>query len=584
MNAAHFDLRPHAGNSTTLMGVLDQRAREAPDRVLYRFLREGELETDSLTAGELRRRALRIAAELTARGATGERALLLYPQGLAFLSAFFGCLYAGVVAVPVSLPSRKRGFEALQRVTEDADAKWLLSTSEFIERFSVAAPGAALPERLCLLASDELESSPGAARPVCEPGPQDPALIQYTSGTTGPARGVVVTHDNLVDNHRQVARALNGHAESVYVSWLPMFHDMGLGIALQAVSVGAQAILMPPRSFVQEPRRWLAAISRYRGTISGGPDFAFELCAARISQAECEGLDLSSWRVAYNGSEPVRAETLVQFSRRFAGAGFRHEAFQPVYGLAEATLLVSSEPPAEPPIVRRFSAEALEQGEARLADGERARPLVSVGRPWPGTRVKIVDPETREECPANRVGEIWIQGRSVAAGYFERESETRASFDAGLAHGQGCFFRSGDLGVIVEGRLFVVGRQRDALVVGDRTYYPQDIEATASQCHAALAPHGAAAFSLGATEDVVVVQEVSRSALRTVDADEVMRAIRAAVRREHGLDVTAVLIKPATLPRTTSGKVQRRRCRAAYLDQALSHLPTFSAAASGASG
>ena len=562
----------------TLTSALDSRAQEFPERVAYRFLKDGEHEVGQLTFGELRSRALRVAVHLTSLNAPGERAILLFPQGFDFIVAFFGCLYAGVIAVPASASNRKRGLEVVRRIAADCDATWLLSTGDILEQFRDDRAGCATLARLSCLDTEAFQN--GAQDDWVPPqlDADETALLQYTSGATAAPRGVMVTHANLAHNHRQVALCLGSDETTTYVSWLPMFHDMGLGIALQAVWVGVPCILMSPRAFVQEPRRWLAAISRYRATCSGGPDFAFELCVRKLGQQERAGLDLSCWRVAYNGSEPVNAATLERFGRAFAEVGFRHQAFQPVYGLAEATLLVSSEPPGEAPIVRHFSGEALERGlGVRVAAGA-GRALVSCGRPWLEATLAIVDPHAREACAEGRVGEIWVCSPSVAAGYWNREPETRAAFFAATARGAGSYLRTGDLGFIDEGRLFVTGRARDLIVVKDQSHYPQDIEATVSASHPALVPHGCAAFSLPPDQGggLVLVQEVARSAFRTLSADDVMLAIRRAALREHALEPQAiVLLKPATLPRTTSGKVRRSGCRAAYLERSLSAVASW---------
>lgn len=579
MNEAVVPSAAEPAPCATLTDVLDLRARTIPDKIAYRFLRDGELETESISFGALRERALAIAAQLVALGACGERAVLVYPQGLAFLSAFWGCLYASVVAVPASVPNKKRGIDIVRRVAADAQARFLLSTGPLLEALaSDARERAGLTNLSCFDTESGAANVDVAALPQLEP--TDLALLQYTSGSTGLPRGVMVTHENLVENHRHVAACLGSDADTKYVSWLPMFHDMGLGIALQAVWVGVETILMPPRAFVHDPLRWLAAIARYRATTSGGPDFAFDLCVRRVSEQDRQALDLSCWRTAYNGSEPVDVATLQRFAAAFASTGFREAAFQPVYGLAEATLLASSEQPEDPLVVRVFDQQALARGEATPATGEGGRALVSLGRPWPGTSLAIVDPVTREECVPGRIGEVWLQGKSVARGYFGRETETRATFAASTARGRGSFLRTGDLGFVAGGRLFVTGRRRDVIVLGRRTYYPQEMEATASRSHPALTPYGAAAFTPGHGDGLVIAQEVSRSALRGLDAERVMSDLCAAVARAHGVEVRAVdLLMPGTLPRTTSGKVRRGACRAAFRDHAFSVLASFRIAA-----
>ncbi len=550
---------------STFTGLLDRRASEQAEHVAYVWLGEGEEVLERLTFSELRRRALSVAARLSQLPARGERALIVLPQGLSFLAAFFGCLYAGVVPVPVSPPNRKRGLEIVRAIAVDSGASVLISSGALGEQLAADDEGLAALAQIDLF---DWPKPPAGFQPAAIE-PQSIALLQYTSGTTRSPRGVAVTHANLVANHRQVAACLNSDARTVYVSWLPMFHDMGLGIALSAVWAGACTVLMSPRSFFQEPLRWLRVISRYRATTSGGPNSAYALCLSRITPEERRQLDLSSWRVAFNGSEPVHTSTLRRFAEEFAEAGFDRAALHPVYGLAEATLLATSEPPGQGALVRHFSADALEEGRLHGHDTEsgRARTLVSCGKPWPGTEIAIVAAGGSAELSPGCVGEVWIRGPSVAAGYWNRDAETRASFDLTTADGRRGFVRSGDLGVVDDDALFVLGRQSDVLAIHGRTYYPHDIETSSSSSYPDFVPHASAAFLLrrGGGHQLVIVQEVSRTALRQLNAAAAVDAIRRAVSQQHRLVVAAVaLIKPATLPRTTSGKVRRAHCREAY--------------------
>ncbi len=567
----------------TLTEALDEAATRFGDRVVYRFLRDGESESDQLTFGQLRGRSLAVAAWLTSRGARGERAVLVYPQGLEFLVAFFGCLYAGVVAVPASAPSRKGGAENLRRVAVDAGARFLLSTGALLDQVS-AEFARALGAGFLVHLDTEAPLAQQEGHSASAGDPLDLALLQYTSGSTGSPRGVAVSRANLAHNQGQIEQCFGG-GESRLVSWLPMFHDMGLGTVLQAVWSGGSCAIMSPHAFLQGPKRWLQAISRYQATVSGGPDFAFDLCVRRIPERERVALRLGSWRVAYDGSEPVRAATLERFAGAFASCGFRREAFHPVYGLAEATVLATSEHPIEPPVVRSFSTEGLERGHAERVTFDRVKQqaLVSCGRPWPGTRMVIVNADTHEECGAREIGEIWLAGGSVAKGYWEKPAETEATFGAMTAGGEGPFLRTGDLGFEDEGHLFVTGRQKDLIIIHGLNHYPQDIEASASGCHPALAPYGCAAFSIerGGEERLVIVQEVTRSALRSLESAEVIRAIRNTISSDHALWTDAVvLVMPSTLPRTTSGKVQHKACKRAFLDESLRAVASWDAFAS----
>ncbi len=554
-----------------LTSVLNTRAEEQGDKIAYTFLVNGEAELASITFRELQQRALSVAARLSWLGARGQRAILVYPQGLEFIVAFFACLYAGVVAVPTSLPSRKRGLETLRRVVSDAGASWLLSSGGLLEQLALDLGADASLLNLAYLNTQACRE-PAAGLPDAFGSKSDIALLQYTSGSSGAPRGVVVTHANLVDNQRQIERCFDADESTIAVSWLPMFHDMGLGTVLQAVWVGCRCVLMAPQAFLQNPVRWLQAVSRYRATSSGGPDFAYDLCARRVTGAQREGLDLSSWKGAYNGSEPVRAATLERFAEAFAGCGFRATAFQPVYGLAEATLLVTSKRPANPPTVQRFATDSLELGRGAPVAASVGQALVSCGQPGPGTSVAIVNPDSLEECRAGQIGEIWVQSPSVAAGYWGKDLETATTFHGTKASGDGRFLRTGDLGFLRNDELFVTGRRKDLIIIRGRNHYPQDIEDNASAAHSALVPLACAAFSVETEqgEELVIVQEVARSAIRTLDSSSVFRAIRGAISEHHALHTHAVvLVKPSTLLRTTSGKVRRKECREAFLNHSL---------------
>jgi acyl-CoA synthetase (AMP-forming)/AMP-acid ligase II/acyl carrier protein len=572
-------------NPVTLIEALERRATSLSDRVAYRFLREGELEQGSITFGDLRRRALAAAARLGALegGGRGEVAILLYPQGIEFIVAFFGCLYAGVVAVPASISHRKRGMAVLSRIAEDSGARWILSTGTQLEQLS--ADVADVPGLAHVPCIDIEQGSQRLAlsAPCCEP--DSIALLQYTSGSTGMPSGVALTHANLADNQQQMQQTFEHDDQTVFVSWLPMFHDMGLGTMLMSVWSGRPCVIMSPSVFVQNPRRWLAAISHYRGTTTLAPDFAYDLCVRRVNSKDREGLDLSCWRVAVNGSEPVRSSTIERFVEAFGPCGFRREAFSPAYGLAEATLFVCAGEARALPMVQCFARENLAHGRAVPASEPAAgSTLVSCGYPRFGTRLLIVDPETREECAPDEIGEVWLRGASVGAGYWNKELETKHTFHATTADGRGPFLRTGDLAFIHDSQLFIAGRHKDIIIVRGRNHSPQDIEDSVSTCHPALVPRRCAAFSIDSDEgeQLVLVQELARPALRTLDATAVYRAIRSVVSANHALQTHAiVLLKPATLPRTTSGKVRRKTCREGFLDNSLPAVASWRAVARG---
>ncbi len=558
-----------------LVERLRSRAAEVPDWPLYTFLADGEVEVERLTHASLDQAAGRIAAALRAVAAPGERALLLYPPGLDFIAAFFGCLYAGVVAVPAYPPHPRRDSPRLRAIARDAAPAVVLTTSALRATAGPRMAQAPELEGAVWLATDDL---PAADWREPAPAADDLAFLQYTSGSTALPKGVMVSHGNLVHNERMIGAAFAQDAGSVVVGWLPLYHDMGLiGNVLQPLASGGRCVLMAPVAFLQRPRRWLEAISRYGATTSGGPNFAYDLCVRRVPEGEREGLDLASWRVAYNGAEPVRAETLERFAAAFGACGFRRESFYPCYGLAEATLFVAGGAPGGGYRVRSVDAAALERHRAvPPAEGAPIRELVGCGGAWEGQRIAIVmpdvGPDTGSELPPGRIGEIWVSGPSVAQGYWRRPGQTAHDFRAVLASApEGPrFLRTGDLGFVLDGELFVTGRLKDLVILRGRNHYPQDLELTAERAHPALRAGSGAAFAVDVEgeERLVLVYEVDRHPGASVDA--IADAVRRAVAEEHEVQVhRVVLVRAGTVPKTSSGKIQRRACRAAELGNTL---------------
>jgi amino acid adenylation domain-containing protein len=565
-------LMPESDQPQTLVELLISRSRSHPDRTAYIFLADGETEDRSLTYGELDARARAIAARLQRLGASGERVLLLYPPELEYIAAFFGCLYAGAVAVPVYAPGANRTLARLQSVAADAQARVVLTTSSVFARVEPLLAQSVALQAVHWLTTDGTgdELAEEWTPPAIEADTL--AFLQYTSGSTSQPKGVMVSHGNILHNERMIRRAFRQTEESVIVSWLPFYHDMGLiGGVLQPLYAGARCILMSPVSFLQKPLRWLQAVSRYRATTSGGPNFAYEMCAQKISPQAREGLDLSSWEVAFNGSEPVRSETLEQFVEAFGPCGFRREAFFPCYGLAEATLFVAGNPIVREPVVREFQAEALDNHQVVLRKADDAstgiRALVGCGTTFLEQKALIVNPQTCAVCAPGEVGEIWVAGASVAGGYWDRPEETEQVFNARLAgSGDGPFLRTGDLGFLSDDELFITGRLKDLIIIRGRNLYPQDIEHTVEECHVALRRGGGAAFSIESDgeERLVVVQELERRA--APDLDEVVERVRQAVVEEHEVQLYALLIvRAGRIPKTSSGKLQRRACREMFL-------------------
>jgi amino acid adenylation domain-containing protein len=569
MTSAHRE--PAAAGSQkfdNLVELLRLRARQHPARLAYTFLRDGEAEESRLTYGELERRARAVAARLAAYGLKGERVLLLYPAGLEYITAFWGCLYAGAVAVPAYPPRLGRGLERVHAVAADAQAAAALTTSSVLARVKPLLGEVPELAPLRWVAAEEIEDAEADGWEEPRVSGADLAFLQYTSGSTAAPKGVTVTHDNLLRNEAMIARAFGQSEESVIVGWLPLYHDMGLiGNVLQPLYVGARCVLMSPVSFLQSPARWLRAISRYRATTSGGPNFAYDLCAKKVGAEEIASLDLSSWAVAFNGAEAVRAETLERFAEAFGPCGFRREAFYPCYGLAESTLLVTGGSACAGPFVTEVRRDELERGRAvESVDDEDGRALVGCGRAMEGHEVAVVNPESNAPCAEGVVGEIWVAGPSVAAGYWGRPRETEETFGARLAGGKGPYLRTGDLGFVRGGELFVTGRLKDLIIVRGRNLYPHDIERTVEQSHAALRPGCGVAFSFegDAGESLAVVQEVERRA--DANLEEVIERVRRAIIEEYEVQPAAVLlVKPGQTPKTSSGKLRRGAAREMFL-------------------
>jgi acyl-CoA synthetase (AMP-forming)/AMP-acid ligase II len=563
--------------SATLPEILHERALRDPDRKAYVFLDDSGTETATLTYRELHRRSLQVAGRLVQQCRPGDRALLVFPQSADFIVAYFACLYARVVAVPVQPPRPDGPRAATLSIVSDCTPSAVLTVNAMLETARRAIdPVRALP---WLVADDHAGNSDfDASVTPARCSVDDMAFLQYTSGSTSVPKGVMVTHGNLMANQRMIQRAFGHDRDSTVVGWAPFFHDQGLiGNVLQPLYVGATSVLMSPLTFIRRPIGWLSAISRYRAHTSGGPNFAFDACVARAENQDVSHLDLSCWKVAFNGAEPIRDDTLQRFSSRFSAVGFASEAFFPCYGLAEATLLVSASEKGRGSVRMVADADALAHKRVvvnpdPMSVGGMARTLVGCGYVLPDEDVRIVDPETSGSCPDDRVGEIWVSGDHVAQGYWGRPEQSDATFRAQTRGRDDCrYLRTGDLGVIVDGELFVVGRLKDMVIIRGVNYYPHDIEHSVQSAHRAVKPGGCAAVSVPGTdgERLVVVVEINREPAPTTNRSEIQFAIRAAITREHQVTVNDVmLVLPGQLEKTSSGKIMRSAARQRYLDNA----------------
>ncbi|MEW9533748.1 fatty acyl-AMP ligase [Microbispora sp. NPDC049125] len=560
--------RNHA-EQPNMVAVLRDRAADQGDQPATVFLPDSPAGEVPLTYAELDEGARRVGAWLQARIEPGDRVLLMNLPGNAFLIGFFGCLYGGAIAVPAPPPDGlRRSLDRLIGIVTDAGVTAVLTETSFaplVEAW-VAESGAA-PAMACASVDDSELADPAAWRmPVIEDSTV--AFLQYTSGSTSEPKGVVVTHGNLIDNQREIHSGIGSRPGMRAVGWLPHFHDMGLiGQFLHPIYMGGTLYFMSPLSFLKRPVRWLEAFGRYGATDSAAPNFAYDLATRRVTDAQLATLDLSSWEYALNGSEPIQAATLNAFAERFAPAGFRATTLAPCYGLAESTLFVTATPRQRGMVELAADPAALEAGQTRPApEGMAARSLVSSGRAS-RAEVRIVAPGTGSTLPEGTIGEIWLRSRSVAAGYWNHVELTEEIFRATTAEGERGFLRTGDLGAVYDGELYVTGRIKEMMIINGRNLYPQDIEHAIRQLHPALAQGVGAAFTLGTQpERMVLLHEIKVAALGGLSVSALTAKVMEHVRATFEVPLSAVLLVPrGTVERTTSGKVQRGRMRELYL-------------------
>lgn len=551
----------------SLLDLLREHAADVPDRVAFRFPGAPTGSPFVLTYGDLERETAALGAALRGIVEPGDRVLLAHHSPAHFVPALMACMSAGAIAVPTPLGERTPSRAALNQaesIARDVEPRvGLTSTLEWTGADGLAPS---------LLATRWLtRESLIACEPEDErgwpPDPSTPAVLQYTSGSTSDPKGVIVTHANIVDQVGLLGRAFNLGRDTVVPSWLPLYHDMGLVATVMApMAAGSQGVLVTPQDFLRDPLIWLRLITDYGGNVCGAPDFAYSLCARRATAEAVAELDLSTWRLAWNGAEPILPRTLDRFSETFAEAGFRREVFYPCFGMAEATLMVSGR---QAPVVRRFARSGLERGLAIEATGEqKASLLAGSGRPDHGQHVEIVEPDTCAALGPGAVGEVWITGPSVTAGYWRQPEVSEATFDARIdGDDPRGYLRTGDAGFLLDGELFINGRLKDLIVIRGANVFPQDVELSVEATDPVLRAGRGAVFGItdGGAERLVVVHEL-REAGDDIDLDDLARRVRDAVGRDHGLVPAAVvLIGAGSLPKTSSGKVQRSTTRARYL-------------------
>lgn len=564
---------------STWLDALQYQAESVPDKIAFTFLGESGEELARLTFFDLYMKARSMASIIEDHCQPGERVLLLYPPGLDYVLAFYGCLFAGVVAVPLYSPQNKRKLELIDSIALDCDATLALTTRRYEEKLNEGALASSGPvERLRWLSTDTFDLPHVNDQKKNSIVPETVAYLQYTSGSTSIPKGVILRHDTTLRHSEELSMLWDTAPASVLVSWLPHFHDLGQVFSvLQPVYMGFSCVLIAPASFMKQPLVWLQAISKYRATHSAAPDFAYRLCASKVTPEEKRLLDLASWKTAVNGAEPVRSETISEFYRSFRECGFTETTHCPSYGLAEATLVVTANGNRHRPKMITCDSEQLSRNIVEVAVPEKnhTRTLVGNGCTVLNTHVAIVDPLTHTRCKNNSVGEIWVSGPGVASGYWMNDKASATTF-RGSVKGENdghAYLRTGDLGFMLDKELFITGRIKDLIVVRGTNHYPQDIEYSVESVHNVLKKGHCAAFSVDVDgeEEVVVVAERERYFSEHVDYEALVEKVRSVVARDHGIALYGVVIvRPGSIPKTTSGKIQRQKCKREWLSGALS--------------
>lgn len=552
---------------SNLLEIVQWHLQRHPDRAVFQFLKDGEIECHPISYFDLDQKAKEIAVQLLSEAQCGDRALIVLQNGIDFITGFFGCLYAGICAVPVYPPQNRQAYlERLEMIATDCQAQFILGTSEYFDNAETRLQAFDTLSKTKKIAVDQ-RSSENYDYIAPDINLDSLAFLQYTSGSTSAPKGVMVTHGNLINNIASMQACFGHDEKTIIASWLPMFHDMGLiGAVLQPICIGGKAIAMTPAAFLQKPMRWLEAISHYRATSSYAPNFAYDLCISKATEEDIQRLDLSSWTMALNGAEPIKPETIRDFSKKFAACGLHANTIYPGYGLAEATLFVSG---AERLSDHLFLNVAVSNYQHRdlvkpASKSDAMRELISSGIPSPYNDVVIVDPEEHGRIKDGQVGEVWVRGENVASGYWQNPEKTIETFQAKIQGEDAHYMRTGDLGFIYQRHLFICGRIKELIIIRGANFYPQNIEQTLQNNIAGLKPNGGAAFTVEheGEDALVVVQEVERTWLKKIDQEAVAQQARQAIASEYGLSLHAfILIRPMTLPKTSSGKIQRSRAK-----------------------
>ncbi len=574
-------MNPEDNDKNSIIDIFLKQAHQHKEKKAFTFLIDGEDQEVSLSYNNLLERSKSIAVHLKAIIKKGDRALLAFPSSLEYIAAFYGCILAGIIAVPAFPPDParlKRSTSRLKAITENAEPSVILTSSliktimdndNSLNEFFQSIP---------VIATDKIDITLADQWSMPVINNNDTAFLQYSSGSTGTPRGVMVTHKNVIADLKMIMNSMNHNSDTVLMTWLPFFHDACLvGFILHTVFAGAHCVLMSPESFMQKPLRWLRALTKFKATATLGPNYAYEICTEKITVDEIKDLELSSLKVACNGSEPVYADTMRKFFEKFAACGFKKTTFQCNYGLAEATLLISGGTLEELIVSKQVSAVSLMYN--KIEDPHDSNDLCEItgsGLIYNGQTVRIVDPETKKICSNGEIGEIWVQSDTVAAGYWNRPEDTKKTFSAYISENhEGPYLRTGDFGFIDINELFITGRIKDLLIIRGQNHYPQDIERSASRSHVDLRNGCCIAFSIvkNQQEELVIVQELIKSAVKSFNGEEIRKAIINTVNENHGIVPGAIaLIQTGNIPKTTSGKLQRHAAAKSYFDGSLDIL------------
>lgn len=563
-------------DAETIVSILEKHAKHQPNKTAFTYLIDGERQQQSITYIQLVTQAKQFATQLLVKHQLGDRALLLFQPGLDYIRALIACFFAGITPIPAYPPGNKHYRHRLQSIAANAQAHMILSTNILVKKFDEFTTIISGAEQLPCHTYHPDKQTYGYKHRLPEIKPETIALLQYTSGSLSAPKGVLITHKNLLHNQKMIKEAFNHDEKTVFASWLPLFHDMGLiGNTLQPLFLGVHCVFMSAAKFKQSPIRWLKMIARFKATTSGAPNFAYQACVDNISNEQLSDLDLSHWKVAYCGSEPIRANTLKAFNKRFSAYGFKENTLYPCYGLAEASLFVSGKVAQTKTAILPVELDDFQQGKITVDKSKQNKTmsLVSCGKQWRDEHIIIVNPSTKVECADNTIGEIWLAGKHIANGYWKALPETVETFHAHTAiDNKGPYLRTGDMGFMHEDELYITGRLKELLIINGKNYYPQDIEQSIYECHALLADNGAATFIFDKAnqQQLAIIAETKSRYISYRLNQDIIKRIKQTAYLHHNLVVQHVrLIQPGTLPRTTSGKLQRLVCREFFIKQKL---------------